>query len=111
MKMDELVTLLQEQGFQPHHAAGIAANVQQESGLDPTAVNPKSGAFGLGQWLGPRKTQLYNFAKKNNMDAADPRLQVAFIKYEVDNNEASAGTALANTKTPTEAAVVFSNRI
>jgi hypothetical protein len=110
MKADELLTLLQEQGFQPHHAAGIVGNAQQESSLNPTAVNTKSGAFGLGQWLGSRKTQLYNFAKQNNMSASDPRLQVAFIKHEVDNDEASAGAALANTKTPAEAAVVFSNR-
>lgn len=34
--------------------AGIMANLSHESGFDPNAVNPTSGASGIAQWLGTR---------------------------------------------------------
>lgn len=39
-------------------ACGAAGNIFHESGFDPSAVNPKSGASGIVQWLGSRKTNL-----------------------------------------------------
>lgn len=39
---------------------GIIAGMAAESGgLNPNAVNPSSGAYGLGQWLGARKRALF----------------------------------------------------
>ena len=47
---DEAFSYLQGSGLlQPHHTAGIIGNLFQESGMDPSAVNPKSGAYGMGQ--------------------------------------------------------------
>jgi soluble lytic murein transglycosylase-like protein len=39
----------------PFHREAILANMYVESKGDPSAVNPKSGAVGLMQWLGARK--------------------------------------------------------
>lgn len=45
-------------GLQPYQIAGIMGNIHGESGFDPFAINPSSGAAGLFQYLGPRKTGL-----------------------------------------------------
>lgn len=48
-------------GFSCNQAAGIVANLIEESGgLNPAIVNPISGATGLAQWLGSRKTRYIN---------------------------------------------------
>ena len=52
---------LNRAGYTNVQIAAILGNLQQESGLSPTAVNPKSGAYGLMQWLGPRKRALRSF--------------------------------------------------
>ena len=47
-------------GYPKWKAAGIVAAIMGESGgaLNPAAVNPSSGAYGIAQWLGTRKTKL-----------------------------------------------------
>jgi hypothetical protein len=47
-------------GLTRQQAAGVVGSLMQESGLRPTAKNPSSGALGIGQWLGGRKTNLLN---------------------------------------------------
>src|SRR4051794_34604462 len=47
-------------GLTRQQAAGVVGSLIQESGLRPTAKNPSSGALGIGQWLGGRKTNLLN---------------------------------------------------
>lgn len=46
-------------GLSREQAAGLVGNLMRESGLDPTAINPNSGAYGLAQWLGDRKKRLF----------------------------------------------------
>jgi hypothetical protein len=48
--------LRRELGLTPAQAAGAVGGLGGESGrtLDPNAVNPTSGALGIGQWLGGR---------------------------------------------------------
>lgn len=46
---------LRARGFPEHQVRGIAAGIHAESASNPRAVNPSSGALGIGQWLGPRK--------------------------------------------------------
>lgn len=48
--------LRSELGLTPAQAAGAVGGLGGESGrtLDPNAVNPSSGALGIGQWLGGR---------------------------------------------------------
>lgn len=53
-------------GLDMNSAIAIAANAWQESRLQPNAVNPESGAYGLLQWLGPRKKALFKkYAQKD----------------------------------------------
>jgi hypothetical protein len=50
-----IVDFFVRNGLTEAQARGIAAGIHAESGSDPAALNEASGAFGLGQWLGPRK--------------------------------------------------------
>ncbi|MGB3024033.1 MAG: phage tail tip lysozyme [Candidatus Saccharimonadales bacterium] len=50
-------TFLIGNGLTPQQAAGVIGNLMWESGMNPTALNP-SGAYGIAQWLGGRKTKL-----------------------------------------------------
>lgn len=50
---------LQNRGLTFEQARGVAAGINAESLSNPNAVNPTSGAYGIGQWLGARKTALF----------------------------------------------------
>ena len=48
-----------------------------------TATNPSSGAFGLMQWLGGRKSRLYSYAAEQGKQVSDVNLQLDYIKWEL----------------------------
>lgn len=85
-----LVTM-RKQGLTNVQVAALLGNLEQESKLSPFAREPKSGAFGIMQWLGPRAQNLKRFEFNyfaNNPDL-DPRTfrgqlqaQVAFMAHE-----------------------------
>ena len=105
---DEAFNYLQGSGLlQPHHTAGIIGNLFQESGMDPAAVNPKSGAYGMGQWLGPRKQALFDFAEARGVHPSDPYTQMDFLINELRGPESKAYSRLVNANTPEEASVAF----
>ena len=62
-------------GCTPECACGIIGNIQQESGLRPTAVNASSGATGLCQWLYDRLDGLYAYAKSKGTQWTDVKTQ------------------------------------
>jgi hypothetical protein len=55
-----------DKGLTNIQVAAIMGNLQQESGFNPLANNPSSGAFGIGQWYQGRKDKL--IAKPNYKD-------------------------------------------
>lgn len=46
----QALSILQGMGFSRNAALGIAGNISQESGFDPTRVGDNGSAFGIGQW-------------------------------------------------------------
>lgn len=75
-------------------AAGAVGNLMRESGgdtysLKPDITNSKSGAYGIVQWLGSRKTALENFAKEKGSKKDDLRTQLEFLIYELENKESA----------------------
>lgn len=72
-------------GFSAVQAAGVMGNIQQESGFSSTIVNKSSGAYGLIQWLGGRKTSLQNFARDKGKDVGDIGIQLDFMKQELES--------------------------
>lgn len=70
--------------------AAILGNWTFESGnsyLKPDAVNPGSGAKGLGQWLGNRAAGLDAYAKKKGKSWKDPAVQLEFAYKGEDDSE------------------------
>jgi hypothetical protein len=72
-----------QRGFSKEEAAAIVGNLWAESGFRTTATNPTSGAFGLMQWLGGRKSRLYSYAAEQGKQVSDVNLQLDYIKWEL----------------------------
>ena len=73
------------QGWTQAQAAGIVANLTQESGLNPKAFNGAGGgqgAQGVAQWRGNRLTNFQTFAG-HPMNQSTLEEQLAFVNYEL----------------------------
>ena len=121
---------LRAAGFSEEAVAGAMGNLAWESGggqtIDPTAVNPSSGASGMCQWL-DRKPALINYAtneKKTTWEDVDtqiefliaelsgqgPAAQYATIRkkgYIADERITSTNEQWRNSKTVEEATLHF----
>ncbi|HWE98820.1 MAG TPA: phage tail tip lysozyme [Caulobacteraceae bacterium] len=64
---------------------GVIAGLYAESGMDPNAVNPTTGAYGIAQWLGPRLTALKAFAAEKGRPVSDMGVQTAFLIKELSD--------------------------
>lgn len=85
-----------DKGLTDSQISALMGNLQQESNLDPNAVNSDSGAFGIAQWLGSRKTGLENFAKSKGKKKNDLDVQLDYLWKEMNtdyesNNLKNAG--------------------
>ena len=107
-KIDYIKSQLQKMGWTAEQAAGITASFVQESALDPGAVNPKSGAYGLGQWLGSCVKDFKAWSG-HELQGSSLDEQLRFFQYEVTKGkEKSAGDALRAAKTAEQAARIHS---
>ncbi len=83
-KLDgRILRFLRLRGYGDAQARGIAAGIHAESASDAGAVNPSSGAFGIGQWLGSRKDELFRRYGRN------PTLeqQLEFLDWELKGGD------------------------
>lgn len=74
-------------GYSNEQALGIMGGLYGESKFDPNIVNPKSGAFGIGQWLGSRKAELFRRYGQH------PTLgnQIEFLLWELHGGDPGHG--------------------
>ena len=89
-------------GLTRAQAAGVVGSLMQESGLRTDAVNPSSGATGIGQWLGGRKTNLQKAGKAGSL-----RGQLDFLWGELQGPENAALKRLQGAHTVADAAAAF----
>lgn len=82
--------LLEARGVTGHYADGIMAGAHAESLLDPQAVNPTSGAYGIGQWLGSRKAALF----KRYGNAPTLEQQIDFLVWELNGGDHGGASVL-----------------
>ena len=80
---EQVWNYLKSQDLTDEVAAAIMGNMQQESGLSTTAVNPSSGAYGICQWLGGRLTSLEERAKENGTTKDDLLTQLEHLMSEL----------------------------
>lgn len=90
-------------GLSEAQSRGIVGNLIQESNGNHTSVNRSSGAFGLAQWLGPRKQRLI---QKYGTNPTIPQ-QLEFIWEELNSTEGKAFQKLLNTNTIADATKAF----
>lgn len=74
---------LVQRGFTKEEAAAITGNIKAESSFRTDALNKSSGAFGLMQWLGGRKTRLIQFAQQKGKPVTDLNVQLDYIVWEL----------------------------
>ncbi|KWR88765.1 phage tail tape measure protein [Cupriavidus sp. IDO] len=104
----DAVGFFQSKGWTKEQAAGIVANLRQESQMNPGAVGDNGKAYGVAQWHPDRQA---NFAKWAGKDIRKSSLdeQLAFVDHELrKGTEQSAGRALASAKTAQEAGNIVS---
>ena len=84
---------LQEAEFTPSAIAAVLGTFKQESALNPSAVNPSSGATGLAQWLGDRKASMPAITGDKVTDLNN---QIDYFLAELNgqNNEGQNGVLL-----------------
>lgn len=102
-------SFLQSKGLNNKAIAGVMGNIQQESNFDTTNTNKSSGAYGLFQWLGGRKTNLLNYAKEKGTSASDIQTQLDFFWYELETSEKKTMSVLtsSNYETASDYAAAF----
>lgn len=87
----QLEAFLQRGGVPAHVAKGATAGAWAESRLDPNAVNPKSGAYGIGQWLGSRKAELFRrYGSRPSLAQ-----QMEFLLWELRGGDHGGAAVLA----------------
>src|SRR5688572_27520713 len=88
----------------PAQTAGVIGGLKGESGpaLSTTAKNPSSGAYGIAQWLGGRKSAL--FAKGN---PASLKTQLRHLGDELEGPERGALQKLRGAKNIDQATEIF----
>lgn len=90
----QAMEFFKNKGLSSIHSAGIVGNLLMESSLNPNAVNPSSKAFGIAQWLGDRKKNL--FKKYGNNPTFEQQLE--FLWDELNGSEKFSYVQLLNTK-------------
>lgn len=79
-------------------AALVGGFMQESTGLDPSKVNPKSGAEGIAQWKGSRRDAMIQAGARNSFQK-----QLNFVWQELMAGENNAYVDLKNSKTLNQA--------
>lgn len=90
----KIIDYFMSKGWTREQAAGIAANLEQESKFDETAVGDGGKAYGVAQWHPDRQA---NFKKWAGKDIRQSTLedQLGFVNYELTQGaESAAGDKL-----------------
>lgn len=88
---DKIWSYFKKQGFSDAGTAGIMANLQAESGLNPAQKQLGGGpGRGLAQWEGPRFKNLVNYAQSKGTDWTDLKTQLDFLMQEMNSDYKSS---------------------
>ncbi|WP_282803274.1 phage tail tape measure protein [Secundilactobacillus kimchicus] len=90
--------------------AAVLGNWAFESGLNPGAINPGGGASGLGQWLGGRKANLINYAKRRGQNWKSASAQLGFALSGDGSDSSVLKRILSGTGSVASLAAAFSNQ-
>lgn len=84
-------------GYSSELTAGIIGNLMTESGMQTGVwADDKSGSYGIGQWKDGRLEGLKDFASSLGASIDDLNTQLAYVDYELKNNESQAFQQISN---------------
>lgn len=92
---DKVYNALVNGGLPSAAACGVMANIEKESNFNPSAGST-SGAYGLCQWTGNRRSNLFSFCDRNGYSRSSVEGQIAFLLYELRNNYSGVLNTLKN---------------
>lgn len=93
-KKVDAMAFFQRMGWTRNQAAGIVANLQHESNMNPRAVGDGGKAYGVAQWHPDRQKNFERWAGKSIRDSSLEE-QLAFVNYELTQGaERRAGDLL-----------------
>ena len=102
------MAFFQSMGWSKEQAAGIVANLQRESQMDPKAIGDNGKAVGIAQWHPDRQANFRRWAGKDLKDASVEE-QMRFVHYELtQGSEQKAGAMLRAQKNAEQAGRVVS---
>jgi len=91
--------------FSRQAAAGLMANIEHESGFNPTALGDSGTSFGLFQWHNSRYTALVNMFPDSYWTIES---QIQYLMYELQNGYRDVYNVLMDsTKSPYDKALYF----
>lgn len=107
-----IIRFFVNKGLNREQAAGLAGNFFAESGLQPNIVNPNGGAYGLAQWRGKRKNNLFTLARRRGEveSKVSFETELEFVWVELQSYEKPALTDLKAQKTAETAAISVMNK-
>ena len=97
-RQDKAMQFFMGKGLSRISSAALVGGLTQESQMSTTAQNPKSGALGLAQWLGGRKTAMLGSGA-----GADFNKQLDFIWHELLGPENASYQKLKGAQTMNQA--------
>ncbi|OQX12806.1 MAG: hypothetical protein BWK73_13910 [Thiothrix lacustris] len=102
------VQKLQSLGWSKNQAIGIAANLQQESKFNASAVGDSGKAYGIAQWHPDRQAN-FSRAMGKSIRGSSLEDQLAFLTYEMTKGtEKGAGNKLKGADSAAQAAAIVS---
>jgi LysM repeat protein len=105
-RIDQAMTYFQAQGWTRAQAAGIVANLDAESRMEPNIRQTGGGpGYGLGQWEGPRQADFAAFAG-HDIRTSTFEEQLAFVQHELKGTESAAGRRLAQATSAGDAGAI-----
>lgn len=87
-----LAAALAQSGVTPDWASGMTELVRRESSFNPRAKNPKSTAYGYGQFLAATRA---NYEKKMGLDYDNPVHQLVMMMQYVKDRYGTPDQAIA----------------
>lgn len=85
---------LQMHGWSKEQAAGIVANLNHESSLDPNAVGDNGAAYGIAQWHPDRQAAFAKWAG-HDIHGSSIDEQLGFLNHELRDSGGDAGARKA----------------
>lgn len=92
---DKVYYSLVKGGLSSAAACGVMANIEKESNFNPAAGSTRS-AYGLCQWTGGRRSNLFRFCSDNGYSSSSVEGQIAFLLHELRSSYTGVLNTLKN---------------